>query len=398
MAYENLSKDELITELKSRDRIIQALHEDIEKFTDLNFNWAGNLGHWYWDVKNNVVTFNHKKVTTLGYTADEIPDNTGYEFFTNLLHPDDYPGVMQNMRDHMSGKTEVYEVEYRIKSKDGQWKHYYDRGKITKRDKDGKPLFLAGIVFDISTQKNLEENQRELISHLSEELKIKQRLFSTIFHDLRSPVSNIVSIGSLMKESLENNVAIDQRKLTGLIVDSSQKALNVTEEMVEFIRAEVNPADQMHETELHKVIQDCMAEIKENSDKKQIGMHNEVDENIRIYSSEPVIRIAVRNFLSNAVKFSYPGAKIRVFFRDNELNIADKGRGIPQQRMNSLFEGSEAKSLGTAGEKGSGIGLMLVKDLLDKINVGFALQSTPGQGTTVKMNFNPKQVRKIAEV
>ena len=98
------------------------------------------------------------KVEAIGYTIEELPDKIPYSFFTDKLHPDDYERVMENMSLHLEGSTPVYEVEYRIQAKDGSWKWFYDRGKVTKRSEDGTPLFSAGIVFDVSKQKSKVEN------------------------------------------------------------------------------------------------------------------------------------------------------------------------------------------------------------------------------------------------
>src|SRR5690554_4452876 len=145
------TREELLEELQHTRSMLE--HFFLENEEQINFSWTGNLGHWYWDVKNNEVRFNDLKALALGYTKEELPEKIDYQFFTDKLHPDDYEGVMQNMRDHMMGLTGVYEVEYRIRTKEGRWKWFYDRGKVTRRAADGKPLFLAGIVFDITLQK-----------------------------------------------------------------------------------------------------------------------------------------------------------------------------------------------------------------------------------------------------
>ena len=134
------------------------------------FPWVGNLGNWYWHVKANNLVFNDLKITVLGYERREFPEVVGYEAFTKLLHPDDYDRVMENMRSHLYGMSPVYECSYRIKKKDGTWVWFYDRGKITKKDESGKPEIVAGIVFDISEQKKLEEalsKQNELLNEMS---------------------------------------------------------------------------------------------------------------------------------------------------------------------------------------------------------------------------------------
>ncbi len=88
---------------------------------------------------------------------EELPERIPYTFFTEKLHPEDYKKTMASMRRHIEGKTDVYECEYRIQAKDGSYKWFYDRGKITQKSNGGKPVFVAGIVFDITEQKVHEQ-------------------------------------------------------------------------------------------------------------------------------------------------------------------------------------------------------------------------------------------------
>lgn len=122
-----------------------------------DFPWIGNLGHWCWFVVENKVYCNDGKINAIGYTREDLGGEIGYEFFTQKLHPDDYSHVMENMTKLLIGESDFYEVEYRIQAKDGSYKWFYDRGKITQRTKDGKPVIIAGIVFDITSQKDMEE-------------------------------------------------------------------------------------------------------------------------------------------------------------------------------------------------------------------------------------------------
>lgn len=170
MNYNNYSKQELIERIKTLERLNHELLDEKEKETKLDYAWTGNLGHWYWDVKSNDVSFSPLKITALGYKKEEIPEKVNYQFFTDKLHPDDYEKTMEIMYNHLIGKTNVYEVEYRIKTKDGSYKWYYDRGKITQYDEFGKPSFLAGIVFDITDKKELQEElkyENEILNELS---------------------------------------------------------------------------------------------------------------------------------------------------------------------------------------------------------------------------------------
>ncbi|SMB80928.1 PAS domain S-box-containing protein/diguanylate cyclase (GGDEF) domain-containing protein [Desulfonispora thiosulfatigenes DSM 11270] len=162
MDYSKLTKDQLIQIIEEVKLLNEVLLKEKEQEVKLKFPWTGNLGHWYWNVKANIVTCNALKITTLNYSKDEIPERMGYEFFTDKIHPDDYQNVMNCMISHLSGETDVYEVEYRIKTKQGCYKWYYDRGKITRYDELGKPIFLSGIVFDVTEKKEAEFKLMEI--------------------------------------------------------------------------------------------------------------------------------------------------------------------------------------------------------------------------------------------
>lgn len=156
-----------LTELEG---LVELLREKKNREELLDFPWVGNLGSWYWSLPSNTVVCNDQKILNLGFTKEEIPEKVGFQFFTDRLHPEDYESVMHNMRQHLGGLTQVYEVEYRILAKDGSYRWYYDRGKVTQRDELGKPLYVVGIVFDITIQKEMErrlEEQNRILHELA---------------------------------------------------------------------------------------------------------------------------------------------------------------------------------------------------------------------------------------
>lgn len=168
MDYSLYSKDALIQRIKQLERLNYELLK--ERDDELSYAWTGSLGRWYLDFSSSLVVFNAQKVLALGYTLDEIPHPTPYTFFTNLLHPDDYLKTMKSMLDNMNNITPVYEVEYRIRAKDGSYKWFYDRGLVTQRDENNKATFAAGIVFDITNKKEEEMNllkERQEFKHSS---------------------------------------------------------------------------------------------------------------------------------------------------------------------------------------------------------------------------------------
>ena len=122
---------------------------------------------WDWWIPTNKVTFNDLKVKWLGYDPKDF-QNIGFEAFTTLLHPDDYARAMRAMRDYLSGKEKLYKIDYRIKTKSGNYKWYIDRGIAVEHNESGSPIRLRGIVIDMGNYFSDDlktDKMREIIRH-----------------------------------------------------------------------------------------------------------------------------------------------------------------------------------------------------------------------------------------
>jgi PAS domain S-box-containing protein len=127
----------------------------LENNSRLNLVMQGaNMAWWEMDIPTGNVVFGSKKAEMLGFLPEKFHH---YSDFTLLLHPGDYHRVMKAMRDHFDGLIDKYEVEYRILTKEGGYKWFYDIGSVVKKDQKGKPLIVTGIVIDITERKKSEE-------------------------------------------------------------------------------------------------------------------------------------------------------------------------------------------------------------------------------------------------
>ena len=131
---------------------------------------GSNDGFWDWNIQAGEVHFSERWAAMLGYRLEELPPRV--DTWTDLLHPADKPQVMRALESHLAGETPLYEVEQRLLAKSGEWKWILDRGKVTARDADGKPLRASGTHTDITERKRIEEKLRD-----SEELH--RSLFET---------------------------------------------------------------------------------------------------------------------------------------------------------------------------------------------------------------------------
>ena len=126
------------------------------------------------ELPSGKVVFNENKIKMLNYTTKDF-QNATYHDFMKLVHPDDYDQTMQAMKDHLEGKKPFYEIEYRIKTKHGQYKWFYDRGAIVEKNKEKHTIVVKGIVYDITDRKNaeltLQNHKKELEKVVRERTK-----------------------------------------------------------------------------------------------------------------------------------------------------------------------------------------------------------------------------------
>ncbi len=122
-----------------------------------------DLGVWDWDVRTNRIFLNTHWAEMLGYTAVDIESDMNS--WKNLVHPEDDPVVQAMLTEHLEGRTPLYQMEYRLRAKSGEWKWVFDTGKVVARDTQGNPVRMTGTHQDITNRK-----EAELLLHLQRDL------------------------------------------------------------------------------------------------------------------------------------------------------------------------------------------------------------------------------------
>jgi len=379
-----LSKAELIEKIENLEKQLRRLNEELAYHEQAHFEWSGNLGKWEWNVKENKVQFNARKVQALGYQLEDIQGEVGFEFFTSKIHPDDYEMVMQNMRDHLYGVSGAYECEYRIQCRDGEWKWFYDRGIIIKRDAENRPLELVGIVFDISEQKKTQlelENKNAQLMQLNEN---KNLMLSIIAHDLRSPLG---AMDGLISEIKDVSTLAGQTVLLNDFAMSVHNMYSLVNNLLEWavFQKDIFGLD-FRELSVYEVSQLAIKHLKLNADNKNIRIINNIHPQTRSVFDEKMIMTVFRNLVSNAIKFTPRNGQIELSDRINdgkaEITIRDNGVGISPEIVAGIFSISKTKtSKGTDGEKGTGLGLVLCRDFVEKNGGTISVKSEPGKGS-----------------
>ena len=118
-----------------------------------------DLGYWDWNIKTGRTQYNPTYYTMLGYEPYELPQN--YKTWKGLLHPDDKENIIHDIWEHVNNKTSGYEIDFRMRTKNGDYKWILSRGKVIKKDADGYPLRMIGTHMDITLRKQIEDSLRQ---------------------------------------------------------------------------------------------------------------------------------------------------------------------------------------------------------------------------------------------
>jgi signal transduction histidine kinase/ligand-binding sensor domain-containing protein len=229
----------------------------------------------------------------------------------------------------------------------------------------------------------LEEQKKEL----EEANKMKMRFFKIIAHDLRSPLSSMIQLVSLLKERTAG-FDIENGKLINIIDGTANNMYHMLEEMMIWGNSEAESYNfNKEEVDLKDAVEYSFQLLADLSEVKQVGLKHDVSDKVFVYTDLSALRIILRNILSNAIKFSYPKSEITVTANEKGedviICIADQGMGMTKTKANRIFEKYNNKSeKGTSGEHGTGLGLLIVKEIIDKLEAQIWVETELGHGTS----------------
>ena len=228
---------------------------------------------------------------------------------------------------------------------------------------------------------------------MNEELKelnlAKDKLFSVIAHDLRSPFQGLLGLTEVMAtqshEFLPSEMADFSRKLH----DSVANLYDLLENLLEWAQLQKDAISFTPQLlRLPDLFWKSMEAIRQNALQKEIEIKNEINNEHTIYADEKMVNSVLRNLLSNAMKFSYRGGLVVVRSRKNEdesveISVTDSGVGISEDLIGKLFKtGEKVRSAGTENEPSTGLGLLLCKEFIEKNGGKIWAESEEGKGSS----------------
>ncbi len=380
-------------DVTERKRTQQAIHDSEEKYRSL-IESIDDFMYTFEKIDNTLrpvfYTPSVEKVT--GYNQSDLL--TDERLIIKMIHPDDFPFIKKRIQSVLRSKIQVSsEFEFRIINKHGNI--VWIRNKVTViRNKRGEILKLYGLVSDITLRKKTEEELKKSTDNLIKLNETKDRFISIISHDLRTPFSSILGFTDLLLKDDELSDA-DRKQYVEYIQESSNSMLDLVNSLLDWTRLQTGRIKfEPERIPVKGIINGSINALAGTAFQKNITLSSDVHEGIYLYIDKNLIGQVFNNLISNAIKFTPEGGSISIFsnpsesMRFIEFSVKDSGVGIKQENLDKLFRvDSKFTSEGTAGEKGSGLGLSLVKEIIEKHGGRIWVESTVGEGSEFKFTL-----------
>lgn len=402
----------LAVDITKRKSIEQELIDSEERWK-FAIDGSGD-GLWDWDAETNKVFFSTQWKKMLGYYDDEISDTL--EEWESRVHPEDLPKCYEELDRHFRGESKTYSNVQRMLCKDGTYKWILDRGLVVDWLENGNPKRVIGTHRDITSEKETEAEIKKLLDEISlanqeleanlyqknslidslEETKMqleesnseKDKFFSIIAHDLRSPFNGFIGLTKVMVEDIEDLSLREFHEFSKALYDSAENLYQLLENLLTWSSMKRGATNFRPEPFQLKESVDIAYNLqKVGIDKKNQKIEIDVSPEIYVYGDNQMVNTVLRNLLSNANKFTRKHGLIKISAREIseeiEINITDSGIGMPENILNNLFKlGEKTSRKGTDYESSSGLGLLLCKEFIEKNKGKIWVESKEEIGTT----------------
>ena len=260
----------------------------------------------------------------------------------------------------------------------------------------GKMIDLKKAKKTISLQKEELETQREQLKDLNAN---KDKFFSIIAHDLRNPIAGFLNLTEILSTNFKVFSESESRNFINVMNQASIQLYNLLENLLQWSKTQTNSITHKPKfISVKKMVDNTMDTLMINIKNKNINININVNENLIAFVDENMITTVIRNLISNAIKFSHPDGEItlRCIQKDEliELSVIDNGIGIKKEDQEKLFRiDQNVTKIGTSEERGTGLGLILCKEFVEKNNGKIRFESELNKGSTFMFTLPRKDTK-----
>jgi len=322
--------------------------------------------------------------------AGSVKEQMGYltisEFLNRFVYPEDWPMIDDIMKTNLaSNANALNQFEHRIVRSDGELRHVVVRFTSIK-DQEGNITKFIGAIQDVTDRKKIEIKLKELNAS-------KDKFFSIIAHDLKNPFNSLIGLSELLKAKVIENNYTELNFFSESIYSVSKQTYTLLENLLEWANSQqggmkYNPRVINLQNQTNEVVELLM----EVANRKSITISVDINDGITILADPDMLNTILRNLVSNAIKFTFKNGKINLAATVSNswatISVSDNGTGMSPETVDKIFAlASNVSTPGTNKEKGTGLGLLLCKDFVEKHGGTIWAESEEGKGSAFRFTL-----------
>jgi len=382
--YENTLIYAAARDITDRISFEEILRQNEEKYRFI----TENVGDMIWQIdKDYCFIYASPSVENiLLYTPEEVIGKSFFSFLTQSSA--EYLNEIENRNRNEFRfsplKGGVYELQYIRKDGSLVWCEVHSSPLYTP---DGKLIFSQGVTRDIKARKEAERKLKDYAAELKELNATKDRFFSIISHDLKSPFTGLIGMTQEFKENARDFSYDEIANYGNEMNEAVINTYRLLENLLEWSRLQLDQVQfQPLQIELFAEVEKAFTLFNANASQKEITLINNIEKSIIVNADINMINMILRNLIGNAIKFTEHGGTVEVEagLKDKSvlIMVKDTGVGIAEDARKKLFRTDTMYSTyGTEKEKGTGLGLLLCKEFIEKHNGEIWVESQLGKGS-----------------
>ncbi|OFX17473.1 MAG: hypothetical protein A2033_12125 [Bacteroidetes bacterium GWA2_31_9] len=367
-----------ITEKKQAEELLRKSEEKYRHITECLPEVIFEI-----DLQGNITYINSRAYELTGYSKEDFKN--GFNVLNGVI-PEDREKIIENMKLVLKGEKSKLS-DYTLVKKDGSIIPIILHS--IPIIENNIPIGFRGFFIDISDRKEQELIIQKQNEELIELNAAKDKFFSIIAHDLKSPFSVILGFSNMLSSNIDK---FDKNKINKIVSTLNNAAIQTSkllENLLDWSRIQRGLLNiKLNSNNLKIIALETELLYFENAQKKSIILQNNITENVFAQCDEDITKTILRNLISNAIKFTNENGKVSISAKKSNdfvtVIINDTGIGIDTLQLPYLFSiSNNITTAGTANEMGTGLGLILCKELVEKQGGKIWVDSEVGKGTTI---------------
>jgi len=376
----------VVRDISERKKMEQALFDSEKRFRELVELLPEPV--FETNLEGRLIFTNNAGLKLFGYTREDF--SKGISIF-DLIRQDELETAIERFRDIKDGILSNGYESNALKKDGSTFVVYINSVPIVEY---GKTVGILGIAIDMTSQKVFEESLLKFSEEQKELIASKDKFFSIMAHDLRSPFTGLLGFTQVLKEEASTVESKELEEYASHVNNSAKNILSLLNNLLQWGRIQTGSLVAAPQRKnLFSKVNECILLLKDNSEKKNIRIKNNINEELFVYADNFMFDSILQNLLTNALKFTPRNGWVKFDAERNGdkvlISVSDSGVGIPKDKMDIIFKIDRRTSTsGTEDEPGSGLGLILCKEMVERQGGKIEIASEVNKGTTIKFSLS----------